>query len=78
MMSKTMTYKGYVARIEFDQRDNIFVGRVLDVNDSITFHGSEMHELPLRFHAAVDQYLADCHATGRQPEKPQQPPVTSS
>lgn len=25
----TMTHKGYTARIEFDERDNIFVGRVL-------------------------------------------------
>ena len=25
----TMTYKGYTARVEFDERDGIFVGRVL-------------------------------------------------
>ncbi len=25
----TMNYMGYTARIEFDERDNIFVGRLL-------------------------------------------------
>jgi predicted HicB family RNase H-like nuclease len=25
----TMNYKGYTARIEFDERDNLFVGHVL-------------------------------------------------
>jgi predicted HicB family RNase H-like nuclease len=28
-MMNVMTYKGYKARIEFDPRDNIFVGQVL-------------------------------------------------
>ena len=25
----TMTYKGYTARVEYDERDNIFAGRIL-------------------------------------------------
>ena len=27
----TMTHKGYTARIEFDDRDNIFAGRILEI-----------------------------------------------
>jgi predicted HicB family RNase H-like nuclease len=65
-----MTYKGYEARIDFDSRDEIFVGRVLDLVDSITFHGSTVNELTSDFHAAIDQYLEDCDATGREPERP--------
>ncbi len=33
----TMTHKGYTARIEFDERDNIFVGRVLGLRTMISF-----------------------------------------
>lgn len=36
-MNNTMTYKGYTARVEFDPRDNIFVGLVLSIEDTITF-----------------------------------------
>jgi predicted HicB family RNase H-like nuclease len=38
-MMNVMTYKGYKARVEFDPRDNIFVGRVLGIEDGISFHG---------------------------------------
>lgn len=69
-MNNTMTYSGYTARIEYDPRDNIFVGRVLGIIDSISFHGETVAELTTDFHQAVDHYLADCKATGRQPEKP--------
>jgi len=69
-MMNVMTYKGYKARIEFDPRDNIFIGRVLGIEDSISFHGATVSVLKERFAAAINHYLADCKATGRRPEKP--------
>ena len=27
----TMTYKGYTARVEYDERDNLFIGRILGI-----------------------------------------------
>lgn len=65
-----MTYKGYTARIEFDPRDEIFVGKILGITDGITFHGSTVAELTKSFHSAVNHYLADCKATMRTPQKP--------
>jgi len=38
-----MQHKGYTARVEFDERDNIFVGRVLGVNSIISFHGESVN-----------------------------------
>jgi predicted HicB family RNase H-like nuclease len=69
-MNNTMTYKGYLARVEFDPRDEIFVGRVLGIEDRISFHGETVAKLRAGFHAAIDHYLADCTATGRAPQKP--------
>jgi predicted HicB family RNase H-like nuclease len=68
-MKNVMTYKGYLARVEFDPRDNIFTGKIVGIADSITFHGETVKELKADFQAAVDHYLADCAATGRQPLK---------
>ena len=65
-----MTYKGYIARVEFDPRDNIFVGKVMGIEDSITFHGATVKELRADFQAAIDHYVADCAAKGRKPLKP--------
>ena len=66
----SMSYKGYTARIEFDERDDIFVGRVLGVRDIISFHAASVAELRAEFHLAVDDYLADCAERGVSPDKP--------
>lgn len=66
----TINYRGYAARVDFDGRDGIFVGRVLGVKDSITFHGETVGELVADFHAAIDHYLAVCAKRGERPDKP--------
>lgn len=66
----TMTYQGYTARIEFDERDGIFWGKVLGIKDSITFEGETVAQLKQDFHNAIDFYLADCAAIGKDPQKP--------
>ena len=52
-MKNVMTYKGYMDRIEFDPRDNIFFGKVMGIEDSITFHGDTVEGLIADFQAAT-------------------------
>ncbi len=66
----TMTHKGYTARIEFDERDSIFVGRVLGLHTMISFHGETVVELRSAFEAAIEDFLRDCKEQGVRPEKP--------
>ena len=68
--SSTMNHDGYTARIEYDDRDDIFVGRVLGIRNIISFHGETVGQLRKEFHRAVDDYLAECRQEGMQPEKP--------
>lgn len=65
-----MSHKGYTARIEFDERDNIFVGRVLGLRTMISFHGETVAELRAAFETAIDEFLHDCKEQGVRPEKP--------
>ena len=58
----TMSYKNYTARIEFDERDNIFVGRVLGLRSIISFHGETVSELRHAFEVAIDDLLNDCNS----------------
>ena len=69
-MINTMSYKGYTANMLFDAEDKIIVGRVLDVDDIIAFHGASVAEFESNFHAAIEGYLAASQALGSQPEKP--------
>ena len=66
----TMTHKGYTARVEFDERDGIFVGRLLGVRSIISFHGQTVAGLRSELKKAVEDYLADCKDEGVSPEKP--------
>lgn len=66
----TMTYKGYTARIEFDERDAILIGRILGIADVIGFHGDTVAELRSAFEEAVEDYLHACAQVGKSPMKP--------
>jgi predicted HicB family RNase H-like nuclease len=66
----TMNHKGYTARIEFDERDNIFVGRVLGLRSIISFHGETVTDLRHEFEVAIEEFLNDCKEQGVKPEKP--------
>lgn len=66
----TMTHKEYTARIEFDERDGIFVGRVLGLHAMISFHGETVSELRSAFETAITEFLQDCKEQGVRPEKP--------
>ena len=68
-MSK-MTCKGYTARVEFDDRDGVFVGRVLGIKAIVGFHGTTVDERRADFKAAIDLLLDDAKARGEAPERP--------
>ncbi|MBK6745330.1 type II toxin-antitoxin system HicB family antitoxin [Ottowia sp.] len=66
-MSK-MIHKGYTAHIQYDDRDGIFVGRVLGIVDIIGFHADTAADLRAAFHDAVDDYLESCKRLGKEPQ----------
>ena len=65
----TMSYKGYTARIDFDDRDSIFVGRILGIGAVISFHGETVTDLRAEFEGAIEDYLLDCQQQGVKAEK---------
>lgn len=69
-MSSTMTYKGQTARIEFDERDNILVGRLVGITDLVSFHAESVTDLRAAFEEAVDDYIETCEKLGKTPQKP--------
>ena len=69
-MSSTMTHKGQTARIEFDDRGNILVGRLVGITDVVSFHAESVAELRAAFEEAVDDYLETCARIGKAPQQP--------
>ncbi len=65
-----MEYKGYVAKVEFDDEADIFHGEVINLRDVITFEGQSVAELRQAFEDSVEDYLDFCRQRNEDPEKP--------
>ena len=65
-----MEYKGYAAKVEFDDEAEIFHGEVIGIKDVVTFQGKSAKELKKVFRESVDDYLSFCKERGEDPDKP--------
>ena len=65
-----MEYKGYFAKVEFNDEADIFHGEVINLRDVITFQGQTVDALRKAFRDSVDDYLEFCAARDEEPEKP--------
>ena len=68
-MRNTMKYKDYYGSVEFSDEDNILFGRIIGINDRITYDGENVNSLRTSFKEAVDGYLETCLEIGKDPEK---------
>ncbi len=62
-------YKGFQGSVRFYAEDRTFHGRLLGVDDVVSFEGSSVDELEAAFHEAVDDYMELCRKLGREPER---------
>ena|SRR2546427_4531117 len=65
-----MTYKGYTGKVDFDDEAGILFGRVIDIQDVITFKGTTVDEIRQAFRDSVDDYLEFCQELGKEPDRP--------
>jgi predicted HicB family RNase H-like nuclease len=64
-----MSYKGYSARVEYDDEDGIFTGRIAGIRDGVGFHADSVAELREAFHEAAEDYIETCARIGKEPQK---------
>ena len=69
-MTKTMTHNGYHGSIEYSPEDDCLHGRLLNINDIVTYEGNSLAEIKTAFRDSVNDYLAFCAETGKSPDKP--------
>jgi predicted HicB family RNase H-like nuclease len=65
-----MEYKGYGAKVTFDDEAEIFHGEVIAIKDVVTFQGKTAKEVKKAFRESVDDYLSFCKERGEAPDKP--------
>ena len=65
-----MEYKGYIAKVEFDDEARTFHGEIINMRDVVTFEADCVNDLEREFYISVDDYLEYCEELGREPSKP--------
>jgi len=68
-MNDILQYKNYYASVHFSAGDEVFYGKILGINDLVSFEGSSVKELKKAFKEAVEDYLDACMEVGKNPEK---------
>ena len=54
---KMLTYKNFIAVVQYATDDQVYWGKVIDTDDLILFHGNTMEEAEKDFHEMIDLYL---------------------
>lgn len=68
-MNSMLEYNGYHAVVSYNAEDEVFVGEVFGITDSLNFHGSSINELKEMFVNCISNYLDVCEKAGKKPEK---------
>lgn len=68
-MSNIIKYKEFYGSIEFSSEDDCFFGKVIGIDDLVTFEGSSVEELKKSFEEAVEDYIETCKELGKEANK---------
>lgn len=65
-----LRHNGYTGSVEVSLEDGCLHGRLLHIDDVITYEGNTIAELQADFSRAVDTYVAHCLSIGKGPNRP--------
>ncbi len=67
---KPLNYKGYLGSVDYSLEDGCLHGKILHVNDLVTFEAETVLQLQQAFEEAVDDYLQTCEDLDKEPDRP--------
>lgn len=68
-MENYLKHKNYFGSVEFSSEDNVLYGKILGINDLVSYEAESVQELKTAFIEAVEDYLETCNALGKEPNK---------
>ena len=68
-MNDILQYKGYYANIHFSAEDEVFFGKLIGINDLVSFEADSVKNLKKAFQETIENYIQYCKEIGKQPEK---------
>lgn len=68
-MTNVLKHNGYQARVDFDADDRIFIGRIVGIDDVVTFHGDTVDGVIEAFKESLEDYIETCAKVGKNPDR---------
>lgn len=68
-MKSFLKHKGYLGSIEVSTKDNCLFGKILGINDLVSYEAKTVKELKENFIESLEDYLVTCIELGKTPEK---------
>lgn len=65
-----LKYKGYEGTAKLDMNRSVCRGKILFIDDVVTFEAASPAELVKEFKLAVEDYIETCTTLGREPQIP--------
>ncbi len=65
-----LQYKGYEGTAELDMIRRVCRGRILFIDDLVTYEAKTPARLQKEFEVAVDDYIDTCAQVGKEPQRP--------
>ena len=69
MKTKVLNHKGYTGTIDFSLKDNILFGKIIGIDDLVSYEAENLSQLKKSFKEAVEDYLDNCKEIGKNPDK---------
>lgn len=65
-MKDRLVFKDFVGAVHFSAEDQVFFGKIVGIDDLVTFEGDTVKELNHAFEEAVEDYIELCQETGKE------------
>ena len=68
-MADYLKHKDYLGSVEFSAEDGVLFGKIIGINDLVTFEANSVEGLQQAFNDAVEDYLETCKELEKEPNK---------
>lgn len=68
-MNDILEYKGYFGIVHLSAENDVFYGKIIDINDLVSFEGASVPELKAAFQEAAEDHFVRCKELNKEPHK---------
>ncbi|WP_214983740.1 type II toxin-antitoxin system HicB family antitoxin [Tenacibaculum dicentrarchi] len=68
-MENYLKHSNYFGSVEYSAEDAILHGKIIGINDLVTYEGDSVEQLKIGFIEAVEDYLETCNSLEKSPDK---------